>query len=465
MVEKNERKESVAATDAATQTTAADETVSLDDVPVNRFHIKLTALTFGAHFTDGYSLATISVVLTMLSGQIQTDPVWQGLLGSSALIGIFLGSLFIGRLSDKVGRQIIFMVSFLIIAAASLAQFFVTSDAMLFWLRIIIGFGVGGDYAVSVTLLAEFVPKKTRGILTGCLCAVWTIGYVTANAIGFCCTNIGGDAWRWLLASAAIPATLVLLGRLGTPESPRWLIRQGRRAEAEAIVAKYIGPNVRIEEEQELPKSGYRALFDKRYRKMTMFVALYFALNVIPYFAVYTFLPTLLSVFGLAEDFTIDMLLNFTLLFGAVLGTWLTSKITRRQFAIGGFAIGAAGLGVLAFAPLQYRIVIILALAVATIAISGGSVLDTVFPSECLPTEVRASANGFATAISRIASAAGTFLLPISLAYIGAQWTMGLLGIVCVIGTIMCIAWAPNTENLSLTEASAGEVTDAEEKN
>lgn len=438
------------------KTAPENEPISFDDVPTNRFHIKLTALTFGAHFTEGYSLATISVVLTMLAGELQSDPVWQGLLGSSALMGIFLGSLVFGRLSDKVGRQMIFMCSFIVVAVASLCQFFVTSNAVLFWLRIIIGFGIGGDYAVSVTLLAEFVPRKTRGMLTGCLCAVWTVGYVTANVIGFYAAGVGGDAWRWLLASATIPAVLVLIGRIGTPESPRWLIRQGRREEAQAIVDRYIGKNVRIEEEQELPKSGYRALFTKRYRKMTLFVSLYWALNVIPYFAVYTFLPTLLELFGLAENITVDLVLNATLLGGSILGTFLTGVITRRQFAIGGFAIAAAGLFTIMLVPLEYRLVIILAFAIFTIAISGGSVLDTVFPSECLPTEVRASANGLSTAVSRIASALGTFLIPLSLAAFGAQGTMGLLGAICIVGMVMCVAWTPATEHLSLSEASAG---------
>lgn len=433
-----------------------DAQILFDDVPTNRFHIKLTALTFGAHFTEGYSLATISIVLTMLAGELQNDPVWQGLLGSSALMGIFLGSLVFGRLSDRIGRQKIFMLSFIVVAVASLCQFFVTSNVTLFWLRIIIGFGIGGDYAVSVTLLAEFVPRKTRGMLTGCLCAVWTVGYVTANVIGFYVAGVGGDAWRWLLASAAIPAALVLVGRIGTPESPRWLIRQGRRGEAEAIVERYIGKNVRIEEEPELPKSGYRALFTKRYRKMTLFVSLYWALNVIPYFAVYTFLPTLLGLFGLAEDFTIDLVLNGTLLAGSIIGTFLTSRITRRQFAIGGFAISAVGLFTIMLVPLEYRMIIIIAFAIFTMAISGGSVLDTVFPSECLPTEVRASANGLSTAVSRIASALGTFLIPLSLAAFGAQGTMGILGAVCVVGTVMCIAWTPATEHMTLSEASAG---------
>ena len=97
--------------------------VALDDVPLNRFHVKIAGLTFGAHFTEGYALGTIGYALSSLNRQIPLDAFWMGLLGSSALIGIFLGSLVFGWLSDKLGRQKIFLLSFIIITAAAFAQF------------------------------------------------------------------------------------------------------------------------------------------------------------------------------------------------------------------------------------------------------------------------------------------------------------------------------------------------------
>ncbi|MFV8038264.1 MFS transporter, partial [Enterobacter cloacae complex sp.6730764] len=97
--------------------------------------------------------------------QMPLDPFWMGMIGSSALIGIFLGSLLFGRLSDIMGRQKIFLTSFLIITVASAAQFFVTSPMELFLLRILIGIGMGGDFSVGHAILAEFSPRKHRGVL------------------------------------------------------------------------------------------------------------------------------------------------------------------------------------------------------------------------------------------------------------------------------------------------------------
>lgn len=88
------------------------QSVSLDDMPINRFHIRMTVLTFGAHFTDGYAMGSIALALAMIGPAFEINAVWQGLLGSSALIGIFTGSLIIGRISDKVGRQKYFSTVF-----------------------------------------------------------------------------------------------------------------------------------------------------------------------------------------------------------------------------------------------------------------------------------------------------------------------------------------------------------------
>ncbi|MEB2861456.1 MFS transporter, partial [Staphylococcus sp. GCP4] len=91
--------------------------------------------------------------------------------------------------------------------------------------------GLGGDYSVGHTLLAEFSPRRHRGVLLGAFSVVWTVGYVLASIAGHYFISESPEAWRWLLASAALPALLITLLRWGTPESPRWLLRQGRFAE------------------------------------------------------------------------------------------------------------------------------------------------------------------------------------------------------------------------------------------
>jgi putative MFS transporter len=433
-------------------------TISLDDVPLNGFHIKIAGLTFGAHFTEGYALGTIGYALATLNRQMPLDAFWQGMIGSSALMGIFVGSLIFGWLSDRVGRQRIFLLSFLIITLAAFAQFYVSSPAMLCALRVLIGFGMGGDFAVGHAILAEFSPRKHRGTLLGSFSVIWTIGYVVANVLGLYYADASPDAWRWLLASAGVPALAVLFLRIGTPESPRWLHGKGRIEEAKAVVLKYFGPNVTLDgahdDHAHSGHGGFARLFQRDLIRRTVFNCAFFVCLVIPYFAIYTFLPSILKAIHLDNGSGADFLLNGFLVVGALLGIWLTIALSRRVFLIGSFAVTCVSLFALAVLPESAALWMIVAFAVFTLTMSAFSNLVGVIPPECFPTEVRACGVGLAIACSRLGSAVGTFLLPLGIAQLGFHSTMLALSAVLLVGMIVSIAWAPETKHLTLNQAS-----------
>jgi len=433
--------------------------VSIDDVPLNAFHVKIAGLTFGAHFTEGFALGTIGYALAAMNRQMPLDAFWMGMIGSSALMGIFFGSLVFGWLSDRLGRQKIFLMSFLVITVAAFAQFYVHSPFELCLLRVLIGFGMGGDFAVGHAILAEFSPRKHRGTLLGSFSVIWTIGYVVANVLGMRYADASPDAWRWLLASAGIPAVIVLLARIGTPESPRWLLRKGRAAEAKSVVLKHFGGNVTLDvthDEHAQTAGGFMRLFEKDLIRRTVFNCAFFVCLVIPYFAIYTFLPTILKAIHLNNGSGADLLLNGFLVLGALIGIWLTIKLPRRVFLIGSFAVTCVSLVALSVLPESATLAMIVAFGIFTLTMSAFSNLVGVFPPECFPTEVRACGVGLAIACSRLGSAVGTFLLPLGIAGFGFHVTMVVLAAVLLVGMIVSIAWAPEFRHLTLNEASGG---------
>ncbi|MFJ5158027.1 MFS transporter [Pantoea sp. NPDC088449] len=431
------------------------QTTLMDDVPLNRFHLKITGLTFGAHLTDGYILGSVGFALTQMTPQMALTPFWQGMIGSSALLGLFLGSLILGWIADTAGRQKIFCFSFILITLASGMQFFVESAEQLFLLRMLIGFGLGGDFAVGHTILAEFAPRKHRGVLLGAFSVLWTVGYVAASFVGHLALQTDAEGWRWLLASSALPAFAILLLRIGTPESPRWLLRRGRRDEAVKIVHRLFGPNVTLQEERQQTQDGsLSALFRPRYRRRTAFNCLFFVCLVIPYFAIYTFLPAILRQMGLDQGFATDLLLSGLLLVGAVLGIVLTALCSRRGFLIGSFVFLAACLLLLSLLHNSAGIWLIVLFAAFTLVMSAVSNLVGVFPAESFPTDVRSRGVGFATSMSRLGSAVGTLLLPLAIVNYGIAGTMALLAAILVLGALVSIAWAPETKGLTLTDAS-----------
>lgn len=438
-------------------------TINIDNVPLNRFHFKITALTFGAHLTDGYIIGLIGMVFTLITPLMQLDSFWQGAIGSAVLIGLFVGSLFFGFISDRLGRQKIFCISFILVLIGSLAQFYVNTPIELFLCRVLIGIGLGGDYTVGHALLAEFLPKKSRGAILGSFSVVWTFGYVLATFIAkfVIDLDLGPETWRFLLASTAIPAAIILIARIGTPESPRWLVQHGRQQEADTIVKKYFGANVTIENEADHQShqnslSSIKLLFSQKYIKRTLFNCIFFTCIVMPYFAIYTFLPMILDLMKLSNNFTTETILNMMLLLGAVIGIYCTYKFSRRGFLIYSFVLLSLSLLLITVLPEIMNWALVLSFAIFTIILSAVSNLVGVFPAESFPTEVRSSGIGIATAVSRFGSAASTFILPISLIQIGMTGTMFLLVLILVFGTIISYLWAPETKNLSLVEAAKG---------
>lgn len=430
------------------------QTIQLDDVPLNRFHLKITGLTFSAHLTDGYVLGVIGFALAQIKPQMGLTPFWEGMLGSSALIGLFLGSLLLGWIGDIVGRQKIFCFSFVIITLASALQFFVTSPEQLFLLRVLIGFGLGGDFSVGHTMLAEFSPRKHRGVLLGAFSVLWTVGYVAASFAGHFISDLGPDAWRWLLASSAIPAVIILLLRIGTPESPRWLMRKGQQQQALAIIHRYFGEHVTLQPEPAHSKRhNLGVLFTARYRKRTAFNCLFFVCLVIPYFAIYTFLPAILQAMGLDKNFGTDLLLNGLLIVGAVMGIGLTAICSRRGFLIGSFVFLAACLVAMSLLTDSQSGWMIACFAAFTLMMSAVSNLVGVFPAESFPTEVRSMGVGFATSMSRLGSATGTLLLPLGIVHLGLSGTIAILAAILAIGAVVSLAWAPETKGLTLVDA------------
>lgn len=419
---------------------------TLEELPFGRFHLKITAMTFGANFSDGFSLGIIGAVLPALTLQMQLSGFWEGMLASSALIGLFFGSLILGRVSDLIGRQRVYALNFALIAIASVLQFWAPNVETLFVLRLLIGFGLGADYAVGPTLLSEFAPKKNRGFMLASLTVLWTIGYVVANVMG-AYIDFGPDTWRWLLASGAIPAVLVLLVRIGTPESPGWLVSQGRAEEAKAIVRKFLKVEMDPRDYEVEPTSGsYRELFSPELRKRTAFGMIFFSALVLPYFAIYTFVPTILAGLKVSDYNLQNLLLNLFLLLGGIVGLWFIHKMPRRAFTIWTFAILTISLVVLGMVSNLSALMVMVPFVIYSFVMSAGSNVTQVYPPELFPTRLRGTGVGLLNSVSRIAAAVGTFALPFTLESWGIPGTMYALAGVLFVGLVTTILWAPATE-------------------
>ena len=426
---------------------------SYNNAPLRPFHLRVAVASTGGVFSDGFGLGIIGIALALATQGLGLTPLWLGLLGGASLAGLFAGALLTGPVADRYGRRPIFCCNMLILGVLSALQFFVTSGWQLLVLRLAIGFMLGTDYVVSKALLVEFTPQKYRGRVLSILSVAWAGGYACAYFIGFALTTSGPDAWRWILLTSALPCLLVLPLRITMPETPLWLVDHGFAARAAQVVRRALGTDIAAPEPTPiaiLPDGRWRQLFSALWRRRTLVGCAFFTCQVIPYFAIGTFVAQLMTALNLQGGRLGGLVYNFSLLIGAALGIVVVDQTSRRGFLVGSFTIAAVALLVLSAGPPVGPVIMMVLFAVFAGVLSAASNLVYVYLPELFPTDLRASGIGMAIAASRIGSAVSTFLLPLVVAQYGVRFALGACVIVLVIGAVICQVWAPETKHLRL---------------
>ncbi|WP_236655059.1 MFS transporter [Burkholderia pyrrocinia] len=422
-----------------------------------RFLAKLTTVISGGMFIDGFILGCIGIVMPAISSDLHLSPAWEGLIGASALIGIFIGGPLGGWLADKVGRRPMFTIDLAIFLVGSVAQFFVADAWQLFIVRILMGIAIGADYSIGWPLLAEFSPARLRGKLLSIVELAWYVGYLISYAVGYGLTVSSTAGWHVILGLSTVPTVIVFLLRLGTPESPRWLMSQGRTAEARALAEEHMEQDEQhdLQLQRATGKQGFGRLFSADYIKTTMFVSIFWVCNVTPYFAIGSFAPIVLEKLGLKEGLTGGLVLNGVAVLGTIITVMFVERVGRRKLGIPPFFISAVALvGVALFSHVS-PVVILVCFFVFSLVNAISTTLCGVYPGEVFPTEIRGIGVGFATAFSRVGAALGTFLLPQVISAYGVNVALLIAAGICLFGGLVSYWLAPETKGKLLSEVSA----------
>ncbi|KGF80938.1 metabolite transporter [Massilia sp. JS1662] len=434
---------------------------SIEDVPLNGFHQLMTLRSGGGWILDGYVLSIIGVAIVQFSDYLKLDSFWQGLVAASAMLGTFCSGFLGGWLTDKVGRRRLFFVGPVLFIVGSIGSLWVESGVSLFVLRFLVGMGVGLEYPVAGSLLTEFLPQKNRGPRLAGLTILWFVGAALSYMVGnFILARGGVDAWRWVLASGAVLGALLFLVRIGTPESPRWLVSKGRLNEANRVIKQVYGPSFSVANmprEVSETKVSLGDMLHSGYGKRMLFVIVFWTAAVVPMFAVYSFAPVVLEALHLKGDWASYGSVAITLLFvvGCIIATRLIDTMGRRPLVIHSFlwsSLALLGLGVFSDGA---EVAVLLLFGAYALFIGGAQVLELVYPNELFPTEVRAFAVGIGSSMTRVGSAIGTWLVPMSLASIGIGNTMYVAAAVSFIGLFVSLLLAPETRGMSLEQASS----------
>ncbi|PLZ03170.1 MFS transporter [Burkholderia sp. WAC0059] len=447
--------------------------VSLDDAPVTWFHRRLAFLAAGGPFCDGYILGIVVVALPLITKDLHLTALQNALFGAAGLLGMFLGGAIFGPITDRFGRRPMYILNLVVFVVLSLAHLVIHDLTLLIVVRVVMGMAIGADYPIATALVVEFLPRKLRGPTLSSLTLMFWLGYIVSMCVGPFVADARSEAWRYVLASAAIPSAIFLFMRLDIPESPRWLLSAGRVDEARRIVLKHLGPHVDFAQLQgETPDSSgrkglgfssIRDLFRAGYGPTLFFCSMFWLCQVAPSFAIKTFQPLLLQAIGVRQVFWGTLAITSFAIIGTALGMAFVNRVGRRWLLIGSYVGSTAALLILA-TPLAG----VAALAVAmfilfTVSEAVGSSLQFVYPNELFPTHVRATGMGLAIAASRIGAAAGTFALPLTLSSFGETGGMLTATGISAVGLLVSLVMAPETRERGLagTQALTGQTETA----
>lgn len=430
---------------------------TVDDVAMTPFLRKITFFSSGGSFLDGYVLALIGVALTQITPLFQLNELWSAAIGASVFLGIFVGTILGGYLTDLIGRRTMFIIDVIAIGALSVASMFAADPLQLVLARFFIGLFVGADYPIATSLIAEFTPKAHRSISMGMVSAAWYLGATVAAVVGYLLFSLD-DGWKWMLGSAVVPCVILLIGRHDIPESPMWLAQKGRVDEAEAVVRRVYGEDVELVAEEPGRKTSLVQLFHGGYLKRIVFLGILTLCQVVPMYAIYTFGPQIMTAFGLGEGHEAilgESAVSLFFLIGTFPAMFWLNSMGRRPLLIVSLALMAVGLTILGLFPDASIVVIIIAFGLYAFFSGGPGILQWLYPNELFPTHVRASAVGVSISISRIGTIVATYGTPLVLSSAGVGPTMLIAAGLVVLGLALSIAMAPETKGRSLTETSS----------
>lgn len=438
-----------------------DIVARLERIPVSSFHYKLLVITGLGWMFDAMDTGIIAFVLPALAKTWQLSAAQMGFIGSVGLIGMALGAVLAGTLADRFGRKKMFALTLVIYSISTGLCGLAGSYEALLIFRFLVGFGLGGQLPVAVTLVTEYSPPGERGRFIVLLESFWGLGWLLAALIAY--LLIPRYGWQIGFFIGAIPALYVFYIWRTIPESARYLIMKGRLEEAHTIVtemeksagiepvAKMIAPSAR-----EVEHTGFSDLWTPKFFKRTLMLWLIWFGIVYSYYGIFTWLPSLMigQGFTILKSFEYVLIMTVAQLPGYFTAAYLVDKIGRKA-TLAGF-LGACAVCAYFFgAAGSPATVLVWGSLMSFFNLGAWGVIYTYTP-ELYPTKIRALGSGWAAAVGRI----GGILAPTVVGYMiagegGFTRVFGMFTIVLL--AVSAIIWimGEETKGKSLDEINS----------
>lgn len=424
-------------------------------------------------FLFGYDTAVVSGAIGFLRTHFQLTTDLTGWAASSLLVGCMAGCMIAGPVGDRFGRKPSLILCALLFAASSVASAFPSTLAQFAWSRFAGGIAIGAASMLSPLYIAEISPEKYRGTLVALYQLAIVIGILVVFFVNLQIQRLGDETWnthtgwRWMFASLAIPSLLFSLLMALVPESPRWLMKMGRRSQAQAVLERVGGPDNAAREIQQIEtalrqeEGRWMELFTGGYgRALVIGILLavfgqFSGINAIMYFA-----PEIFKAAGSATDaaFTQTVTVGIFNVVFTFVAIWLVDRAGRKPLLIAGTLVQVVSLSLVGLmfhrgvqgVPLLGGIL----LFVAAFAVAMGPI-PWIVNAEIFPTKVRGRAMALAIFMLWLADFIVTQTFPRLREGIGPAATFWLYAGCSLLSTIFVILMVPETKGRTLEEIEA----------
>jgi sugar porter (SP) family MFS transporter len=385
----------------------------------------------------GFDTAVINGAIVFIQQQFGLSDSKTEIAASSLLLGCVVGASVAAFTSDRFGRKRVLLGAAALFTVSSIGAALPRDLIEFSFARLVGGVAIGIASTLSPLYVAEISPAQKRGLLVSLNQLAIVTGILLSYSVNYLLTGAGPTNWRWMFASAAVPSVAFLLTLLFIPESPRWLVQQGREQEAKRFLAQIVGPQAASREIEAIraaisEESG--DLLDVTFRKALM-VAILIALfsqftgiNTIIYYGSLVFMqhvPHQTASSALWANVIIGTI-NFT---ATIVGMLLIDRSGRKSLlmsAFGGMALSLVAVSTAIHFQASGIIVLAFVLTYVACFAVGVGTGTWVLMAEICPTRVRGRAMSIATvclwcgtllvtltflSLVHLFSAAGVFLL------------------------------------------------------
>ena len=415
----------------------------------------------------GYDTGIISGALLFLKTEFGLTPNMQALVTSAALGGAALGAAFGGYVADRFGRRSVMLVLAIWFVIGSLICAMSHSVELLIAGRALLGCCIGIVSFVGPLYIAEVAPANRRGSLVSLNQLAITVGILASYVVGYLYADSG--SWRWMVGLGAVPGIILGVGMAALPESPRWLMKQARGAEARTILAKVRAgedvehelAEIQAELNRESKDIGWASLFTPATRRpMILGIGLAILQQTTGIGAVIYYAPTILSGAGFQSASTAILatsgvgLVNVAL---TVVALQLIDRIGRRSLLLTGLVGMALSLGLFSFgfafhadsSMFKWFAVASMTIYVGFFAIGLGPVFWLLI-AEIFPLTIRGRAMGVASLTIWVFNILSALLFFQLLQWIGQAATFAGYALLTLAGWIFVFRCMPETKGLTL---------------